>query len=654
MTGEITLRGRVLPDRRAEEQDPRRPPVGGEDGDPAAQEREGPARHPRGDPQADQARPRRLDGPGPGGGPAAQAEAARRPSRRRSSRATTSSTRSPRRRAASGGRRSRPPTSRRSWSTSAAEPSGCRRTPQAAPSSRPRRGRIAQAVAMEYQDYYAVLGVPRTASQAEIKKAFRKLAREHHPDASPATPRRSAGSRTSTRPTRCCRDPDKRKQYDALGANWEAFSRAGARGRRRIRSPGSRALAGRAARPARPATSATSSARAATPGSSPTSSACSSGARAGSPTWPAPAPAPAEPAAAAGTIDLEDFLAGMGGGRAIRPRPRGVEPGSARRAAAARGAGRDHARRGLPRDDPPRRRRRQATRGHDPARGGHRHADPPDRQGTGRWRPRRRRPPAPRRDLHPQGRGPRARAADHPEGGPARRRGPGSVAEGHGAPAGSRRGRSPDGTFRLRGQGMPKFRAEGHGDLYVRAKVVLPTDLTDEARDAARALPRRRRPTRSTLIERTQRDRTCNSIASPRRPRRPSSPPSRPPSGCTARSSTPSTCSARSSSPTTASPPRPCAGSASTCPRSAASSPRSSPSVPGSRAARSRSIPAPSASSSAPRPRHGGSATSTPRPSTCCSAWPRPAARPSSCSSGTPPDARRSSRRCRAFVAASA
>ena len=64
-------------DRRAEVEDPRRPPVGGEDGHPAAEEREGPAGHPRGDPQADQARPRRLDGPGPRDGSPAQAEAAR-------------------------------------------------------------------------------------------------------------------------------------------------------------------------------------------------------------------------------------------------------------------------------------------------------------------------------------------------------------------------------------------------------------------------------------------------------------------------------------------------------------------------------------------------------------------------------------------------
>jgi len=49
-------------------------------------------------------------------------------------------------------------------------------------------------------------------------------------------------------------------------------------------------------------------------------------------------------------------------------------------------------------------------------------------------------------------------------------------------PAGTQTGR----TFRLTGQGMPRFRASGSGDLKVRIRVVLPTDLTDEARDAAR------------------------------------------------------------------------------------------------------------------------------------------------------------------------
>jgi len=49
-------------------------------------------------------------------------------------------------------------------------------------------------------------------------------------------------------------------------------------------------------------------------------------------------------------------------------------------------------------------------------------------------------------------------------------------------PAGTQTGR----TFRLSGQGMPRFKASGNGDLYVKAKVVLPTKLSDEARAAAR------------------------------------------------------------------------------------------------------------------------------------------------------------------------
>jgi curved DNA-binding protein len=83
---------------------------------------------------------------------------------------------------------------------------------------------------MEYKDYYAVLGVPRTASQAEIKKAFRKLARQHHPDRKPGDTAAERRFKEVNEANEVLGDPEKRKQYDELGANWEAISRARAAG----------------------------------------------------------------------------------------------------------------------------------------------------------------------------------------------------------------------------------------------------------------------------------------------------------------------------------------------------------------------------------------------------------------------------------------
>ena len=83
---------------------------------------------------------------------------------------------------------------------------------------------------MEYKDYYAVLGVPRTASQAEIKKAFRKLARQHHPDRKPGDIAAERRFKEVNEANEVLGDPTKRKQYDELGANWEAISRARAAG----------------------------------------------------------------------------------------------------------------------------------------------------------------------------------------------------------------------------------------------------------------------------------------------------------------------------------------------------------------------------------------------------------------------------------------
>jgi curved DNA-binding protein len=84
---------------------------------------------------------------------------------------------------------------------------------------------------MEYRDYYEILGVPRSASQADIKKAFRKLARQHHPDRNPGDSAAERRFKDVNEAHAVLSDPAKRQQYDTLGANWEQFQRAdGGRG----------------------------------------------------------------------------------------------------------------------------------------------------------------------------------------------------------------------------------------------------------------------------------------------------------------------------------------------------------------------------------------------------------------------------------------
>ena len=97
---------------------------------------------------------------------------------------------------------------------------------------------------MEYQDYYAVLGVPRTASQAEIKKAFRKLARQHHPDAKPGDTAAERQFKEVNEANAVLSDPDKRKQYDASARTGRPYpSRRRRPGRRRPRA-GARSAGG--------------------------------------------------------------------------------------------------------------------------------------------------------------------------------------------------------------------------------------------------------------------------------------------------------------------------------------------------------------------------------------------------------------------------
>ena len=77
-------------------------------------------------------------------------------------------------------------------------------------------------MAVQFKDYYEVLGVPRKASAAEIKKAFRKLAREHHPDV--AKNKRTAEEKFKeiNEAYEVLSDPAKRKKYDELGPNWKS------------------------------------------------------------------------------------------------------------------------------------------------------------------------------------------------------------------------------------------------------------------------------------------------------------------------------------------------------------------------------------------------------------------------------------------------
>jgi DnaJ-class molecular chaperone len=80
---------------------------------------------------------------------------------------------------------------------------------------------------MEYRDYYATLGVPRTASPADIKKAFRKLARVHHPDVNKGNAAAEQRFKEVSEANEVLSDPAKRKLYDQLGANWQAYQQAG-------------------------------------------------------------------------------------------------------------------------------------------------------------------------------------------------------------------------------------------------------------------------------------------------------------------------------------------------------------------------------------------------------------------------------------------
>jgi DnaJ-class molecular chaperone len=79
---------------------------------------------------------------------------------------------------------------------------------------------------MEFKDYYATLGVPKTATEKEIKQTFRKLARKHHPDVNPGDKASEARFKDINEAYEVLGDAKKRQKYDELGSNWRLYEQA--------------------------------------------------------------------------------------------------------------------------------------------------------------------------------------------------------------------------------------------------------------------------------------------------------------------------------------------------------------------------------------------------------------------------------------------
>jgi curved DNA-binding protein len=340
---------------------------------------------------------------------------------------------------------------------------------------------MASPTGLDFKDYYKVLGVPKTATPAEVKKAFRKLARQHHPDAKPGDTAAERRFKEINEANEVLSDPAKRAQYDELGANWESIARSRAAGgpagdpfggfrrggqgggqgagnvRYEFHTTGDtgefsdffRVFFGEDVPPPSPST----------------------GGRGSRPT---------------GGMSFEDILAGMGidgaavgagtAGRARTAQPRAVHEATAEITL-------DEAYHGTTRLVDVDGKRLEIT------------IPPGADTGT---------------RIKLSGRGPsggdlivavklRPDKRFTRRGADLERELPLTLEEallGAEVPVATLKGRvllkipagtQPGRTFRLNGQGMPRFKATGHGDLYVKARVILPTSLSDEARAAAKA-----------------------------------------------------------------------------------------------------------------------------------------------------------------------
>src|SRR3981081_1538719 len=79
---------------------------------------------------------------------------------------------------------------------------------------------------MDFKDYYGTLGVTKSSTEKEIKQAFRKLARKHHPDVNPGDKTAESRFKEINEAYEVLGDAPKRKKYDELGANWRQYEQA--------------------------------------------------------------------------------------------------------------------------------------------------------------------------------------------------------------------------------------------------------------------------------------------------------------------------------------------------------------------------------------------------------------------------------------------
>jgi curved DNA-binding protein len=93
-------------------------------------------------------------------------------------------------------------------------------------------------ISVDYKDYYKALGVDKNATPEQIKKAYRKLARQHHPDVNPNDKGAEQKFKEINEANEVLSDPDKRKKYDQFGADWQRYQQQPGGGTGRGGQPG--------------------------------------------------------------------------------------------------------------------------------------------------------------------------------------------------------------------------------------------------------------------------------------------------------------------------------------------------------------------------------------------------------------------------------